>query len=505
MLFQTLCRRSLPAMFALIGCFTAFGNAAGEVRTWSTADGKYQTMAEFLKLEDQKVYLRRSDGKEIAVPLRVFSTTDKEYVRREVLRRRNEEAPAAANDTSAAPSSVGDWPRWRGPNNDGISQEKGLLDQWPADGPPLVWQVEGLGTGYGSVSVADGKIFVMGRIDGMEYLMALDVNDGSQIWATPVGRGSRERGPNCSPTVDGNRVYGLSFEGDLICVEAATGKELWKKSFPRDFGGRMMSGWGYSESPLIDGDRLICTPGGQQAMMAALDKETGRTIWQTAMPDGGQAGRDGAGYSSAVVSHAGGVKQYVQLVGRGVIGVDAASGRLLWRYDRVANGTANVPTPIVKDDYVFCSTGYNDGGTALLQIIGGRGGMNVREVYYKSSREMQNHHGGMILLGDHIYMGNKHNQGFPLCINMKTGQIAWEPGRGPGNGSAAIVYADGDLYFRYESGVMALIEATPQRYNLKSQFQIASRRAQSWPHPVIASGKLYLRDQEVLLCYDIRQ
>jgi outer membrane protein assembly factor BamB len=381
----------------------------------------------------------------------------------------------------------------------------GLLDQWPAGGPPLVWQVEGFGTGYGSVSVSGGKLFLMGRRDGTEYLTAVNAKDGTTMWSTPVGPGTRERGPNCTPTVDGDLVYGLTIEGDLLCAETAAGREVWRKNYPRDFAGRMMSGWGYSESPLIDGDKLICTPGGPNAMMAALNKKTGAVLWTTSMPSGGRRGGDGAGYSSPVLSQAAGVKQYVQLIGRGVIGVDAGSGKLLWTYDRIANGTANIPTPIVSGDFVFCSSGYGDGGTALLQLSRAVGGIAVREVYYKSADELQNHHGGMIQIGDYVYMGNKHNQGFPVCVNMKTGEFAWQPGRGPGSGSAAIVYADGDLYFRYQNGVMALIEATPQRYNLKGEFTIASRRGESWPHPVISDGKLYLRDQEVLLCYDVRQ
>ena len=400
---------------------------------------------------------------------------------------------------TTAPAAGKDWPTWRGPQRDGISQETGLLQSWPAEGPPLSWEIEGIGTGYASVAVAEGKIYTMGRRDGEEYIIALSEANGEEVWSAQVGPGKKQRGPNGTPTIDGDRVYGITIDGDLLCANKDTGRELWRKSFKNDFGGRMMSGWGYSESPLIDGDRLLCTPGSDRAMMAALNKLTGETIWESPLPPGGQKGSDGAGYSSIVISHAGGQKQYVQLVGRGMISV-SDSGKLLWTYNKVANGTANVPTPLVKGNYIFCSSGYGDGGSALLEVD--RNG-EVREVYYKSNNEVQNHHGGMILLGDYVYMGHGHNNGFPLCMKLETGEDMWRPGRGPGSGSAAIAYADGRLYFRYQNGVVALIEATPEEYRLKGEFKEPKLHAEAWPQPVIANKKLYLRDQQTLRCYNI--
>jgi outer membrane protein assembly factor BamB len=341
----------------------------------------------------------------------------------------------------------------------------------------------------------------MGSNRGGAHLVALDLKTGGKLWSTLVGGD----GPNCTPTVDGDLVYALGRDGDLLCAEAATGKEVWRKKFGKDFGGKMMSGWGYSESPLIDGDRLICTPGAEKAMIAALNKKTGATIWESPMPEVvGRRGRDGAAYSSIVVSQACGVKQYIQLTGRGVISVAAEDGKPLWAYNKVANGTANIPTPIVKGDLVFCSSGYGT-GAALLKIVKEDQGMKAEEQYFLPANKMQNHHGGMILLGDHIYSGHGHNQGFPLCVELNSGKTIWGPERGAGDGSAAIVYADGHLYFRYENGTMALIEATPKEYRLKSSFKLASIKGRSWPHPVISEGKLYLRDQDVLMCYDIRK
>lgn len=393
-----------------------------------------------------------------------------------------------------------EWPSWRGPNRDGISKEKGLLKEWPAKGPKLLWQAKGLGRGYSSVAIAGGKIFTMGEKRGGTVLMAMDMK-GKELWSASVGRGR----PNCTPTVDGDLVYALGRGGDLLCAKTGDGSVVWRKSFREDFGGRMMSGWGYSESPLVDGDRLICTPGASDASIAALDKKTGKVIWKSEMPgDIGKRGRDGAAYSSVVISNGGGVKQYVQLTGRGVISVSAKDGKTLWTYNRIANGTANIPTPIVSGDYVFCSTGYGT-GAALLKIVKKGDSLDVEEQYFLDRRTLQNHHGGMVLVDGYIYCGHGHNQGYPICIEMKTGKVMWGGGRtrGPGTRSAAVIYADGHLYFRYENGVMALIEATPKEYRLKSSFTLASVNGASWPHPAIYDGKLYLRDQDVLMCYDI--
>ena len=393
-----------------------------------------------------------------------------------------------------------DWTQWRGPHRDGISNEKGLLDTWTAKGPPLLWQVDGLGSGMSSVAISSGRIFTMGQRKGGADLIALELATGKKIWSIPVGGG----GPNCTPTVDADLVFALGRDGDLICAETATGKLVWRKKYSKDFGGKMMSGWGYSESPLVDGDRLICTPGSEKAIIAALNKKTGDTIWTSPMPETGNRGKDGAAYSSIVVSQACGVKQYVQLTGRGIISVSAEDGKPLWTYNKVANGTANIPTPIVKDDLVFCSSGYGT-GAALLRIVKDGQGLKAEEVYFLNANKMQNHHGGMIRIGDYIYCGHGHNDGKPLCIDMRTGKAAWGPERGAGSGSAAIVYADGHLYFRYENGIMALLEATPQEYKLKGSFKLASIKGKSWPHPVIVDGKLYLRDQDVLMCYDIHK
>ena len=418
-------------------------------------------------------------------------------------RSKAKKAAAAQNNLAAEEARRGDWSRWRGPNSDGISLETGLLDTWPKNGPPLAWRVKGLGGGYASVAVAAGRIYTLGKVRDKTYLHCRKVEDGSEVWKSQVGSGGD---PNCTPTVDGQWVYGLTLGGDLFCCQTESGSLVWTKNYGRDFGVDGTPSWGFSESPLVDGDRLVCTPGNNESLLACLDKMTGETIWTTKVEPSqlGRRGHEGAGYSSIVIGNAGGVKQYITLVGKAVVGVDAASGKLLWAYDRVANGTASIPTPIVEGDHVFCSSGYG-AGSALLKLNRSRTGFDVEEVYFLPGNKMQNHHGGMIHKDGFVYCGEGHNEGFPLCINSQTGKDAWREGRGPGSGSAAIAYADGHLYFRYQDGTMALIEATPKAYKLKGQFKIASHNGESWPHPVIAGGKLYLRDQDELLCYDIKK
>ncbi|HVR69673.1 MAG TPA: PQQ-binding-like beta-propeller repeat protein [Vicinamibacteria bacterium] len=400
-----------------------------------------------------------------------------------------------------------DWPQWRGPHRDGLSRETGLLQAWGPSGPPLAWKGSGLGIGFSSVAVAAGRIYTMGDRDGVQSLVALNQADGKRLWSARVGPTWDDRmgGPRGTPTVDGDLVFAIGTEGDLVCVESATGKERWRKSLPRDFGGRMMSMWKFSESPLVDGDRVVFTPGGPHAFIVAVDKRTGRELWRTAAPRPGPRGREGAGYSSIVISNGGGVKQYVQLTGRGLVGVRADNGQLLWAYNRVANDVANIPTPIVKGDLVFASTGYQ-AGSVLLKLVPAAGGVDAQEVYFLEARTLQNHHGGLVLVGDHVYGGHGHNRGFPIAVELATGKVAWGGDiRNAGSGSAAVTAADGHLYFRYQNGVVLLIEATPQAYREKGSFTIPDVGHPSWPHPVVAGGRLYLREQDALYVYDVRR
>jgi outer membrane protein assembly factor BamB len=397
------------------------------------------------------------------------------------------------------------WPQWHGPDRNGISPDTGLLKKWPDGGPALAWKCSGLGGGFSGVSIADGRIYSMGDRDGQQVLHARELEGGKELWALRVGDPwSNYSGPRCTPAIDDDRVYALGTHGDLVCADAASGKEIWRKSLPRDFGGKMHSVWGFSESPLVDDDKVLCTPGGPQAGIVALDKKTGATIWASTIPPLGDKGGDGAAYASIVIGNGCGVKQYVQLMGRGVVGVAADNGQFLWGYNRIANNTANIPTPLVKDDFVFCSTGYGT-GAALVRLEPANNGIEPVEVYFLEGNELQNHHGGMVMIGDYIYLGHGHNNGAPTCIEWKTGKRKWRKDRGPGRESAAVTFADGNLYFRYQDGVMALIAAQPKAYELRGEFKLPDVQQPSWPHPVITGKKLYLREQDNLFCYDIAQ
>ncbi len=486
--------------------------------------------------------------------------------------------------TASAFSATAEWPQWRGPNRDGISAETGLLKEWPTEGPKLAWQTKGLGKGMGSVAIFGGKIFVLSQRPGGQFVVAYDVATQKELWASRVSEKGDE--PTGTPTIDGGQVFAVSKDGKLLCCSAEDGKELWRKDFAVDFGGKMMSGWGFSESPLIDGGKVIVIPGSDPAAMVALDRKSGAVIWKAALPANvGSRGQEGAGYTGAVISNAAGIRQYVTLIGRGVIGVSASDGKTLWHYNRVANGTANIPTPLVWDDYVFCSSGYGTGAgllkiakspvdekaqpasdvakteeltkklaelnaeiktrrdareklskgapeyakadaavqslkpeiAKLEKVLGKTGegesavippvpGSPVRaeEQYFLNASTFQNHHGGMVRIGDYIYAGTGHNNGFPICLEWKTGKVVWNKERGPGKESAAVIAADGRLYFRYQDGTMALIDAAPAGYKERGVFKLAHTDGPSWPHPAIHDGKLFLRSQDVLMCYDLR-
>jgi len=407
-----------------------------------------------------------------------------------------------------------DWPQWRGPARDGICTETNLLSAWPKEGPPLLWNskvVNGgknIGFGYSSLAIVGGKVFTMGGHGGKDdmecFAYCLDEKTGKQLWETAIGpdKAGGYPGPRCVPTVDGNRVYVLSRLGVLMCLDTEKGHVIWKKDYPKDFNGKMMSGWGFSESPLIDGDKLVCTPGGNDAALVALNKMTGDVIWKCAIDKVG-----GAAYSSIVVAEVGGIRQYITLMhpSKGLVGVDASNGKFLWNYKKAANGTANIPTAVVKGDLVFTSTGYG-AGAAVLQLVPEGSGITANEVWFQTGKTLQNHHGGVVLIGDYIFGGHGHNQGWPFCVEMKTGKFAWEPVRGAGDGSACVLYADGHLYFRYQNNVMALVEATPEAYKLKSQFKLPTTSGAlgiGWTHPVIHNGKLFIRCDDQLLCYEI--
>ena len=400
-----------------------------------------------------------------------------------------------------------EWPQWRGPNRDGHSPDKNLQLDWNEKEPELLWVKDGTGSGYGSVAVAGGRIFSTGNKQNAQQVIAMNL-DGEIEWETAVSKSSPKHGypgSRCTPTVDGDHVYVVTSDGSIACLATESGELIWQKNFREEWNGKMMSGWGYSESPLVDGDWVLCTPGGSDAMVVALDKKTGAEVWKCVAPADEGEGKNGAGYSSIAVSNGAGVKQYVTLVGRGLIGIRATDGKLLWSSNQVANETANIPTPVCHGDYVFASSGYGGGGSVLVELSKDGDGVKAEDKYWLDNRTLQNHHGGMIRVGDHIYFGHGHGKGFPVCIEMKTGKIVWggARNRGVGSGSAAISLVGKHLIFRYESGELALVSATPDSYQLQGAIKPEYQKGKSWAHPVICGGKMYLREQDKLMCYKL--
>ncbi|MBL7189123.1 MAG: PQQ-binding-like beta-propeller repeat protein [Phycisphaerae bacterium] len=403
---------------------------------------------------------------------------------------------------------AGDWPQWRGPNRDGICDETGLLTSWPEGGPKLLWEISGLGKGYSTLAIVGDRFYTMGDVsvgsETVQCILAYDLSTHERLWTAEVGEPHSD-GPRGTPTVDNGLIYAVGTGGNVVCVSADSGELRWSKNLQKDLGGGKNPGWRFSESPLIDGDRLLCTPGGRDAVMAALDKKTGELIWKCSMPDIGPKGKDEAGYSSIVAADIAGVRQYVQLTNKGLVGVAAKDGRFLWGYNPIANDVANISTPVVCGDSIFCSTAYGT-GSALVKLSKTGDGVSAEEVYFLDANTFQNHHGGFVRIGEYIYGGHDHGKGKPTCVEVKTGKIMWQADQ-PGGGSAAVLYADGHLYFRYQDDVLALIEANPHEYNLKSTFKLPRRKGMSgngWAHPVIVDGKLYVRHADVLLVYDVK-
>ncbi|MBN1361210.1 MAG: PQQ-like beta-propeller repeat protein [Sedimentisphaerales bacterium] len=393
----------------------------------------------------------------------------------------------------AANAQVAEWYQWRGPERDAISTDSGLLKQWPSGGPELVWKTTGLGGGFSGVSLWADEIFTMGDKDDASYLIAVSRVDGTPLWSSKVGRAGgndpQRPGPRCTPATDGTRVIALAQYGELLCADVATGRELWRKSYQDDFGATTVPRWNFSASPLLDGDRVICLPGGPKGAMVALDKESGVLIWQTAEVT------DAASYSSIIDAEIGGVRQYIAVTDARVFGVRAEDGKLLWQAPREERNV--IPTPVYRDGIVFISSGYNAGCHAFRITVDG-GAFKTEPIY--DNPRIANQHGGSILVGDHIYV-SVDSGGRLTCLEFATGDIVWQDAS---VGKASLGYADGHLIVRSENGPVALVEATPAGYREKGRFDQPNRSDyNSWPHPVVAGGRLYLRDHDVLLCYEL--
>jgi outer membrane protein assembly factor BamB len=381
----------------------------------------------------------------------------------------------------------GEWPQWRGANRDGISKETGLLKQWPEGGPPLVWKASGAGGGYSSFAISKGRLYTMGLRGDREHIIAFDIANGKEVWATPHGgafRNDRGDGPRGTPTLDGDRLYALGGNGDLSSLDLKTGKVVWTMNVLQKFGGSNIK-WGISESPLVIGDKILVNAGGPGASIVALKKTDGTLIWKSQS--------DEAGYSSAIPVEMGDTTQVIFFTGSRAVGLDIRDGKLLWEYARPSNDVANVATPVARGNRVFISSDYGTGG-GLVEI---KADGKAQEVYF--TKEMRNHHATSILVGDHLY-------GFSSAIlkamRFDTGEVAWSD-RSVGKGS--LTYADGHLYAFSENGVVGLVEPNPTAYKEKGRFKIQQGSLPTWTHPVVAGGRLYLRDQDTIYAFDVRE
>jgi outer membrane protein assembly factor BamB len=390
---------------------------------------------------------------------------------------------------SASTLEPDDWPQWRGTNRDGKSTETGLMKSWPAGGPTRVWQATGAGEGYSSFSVSGGRLYTLGARGSTEYVMAFDEATGKKVWEVENGRrfsNDRGDGPRGTPTVDGSQLYAYGASGDLRALDAASGKTLWHVNVLQQFGGSNII-WGLSESPLVLSDRIIVNAGGPEASIVAISKKDGSVLWRSQ--------GDRAGYSSAILHEVGGIPQAIVFTASRGVGLDTRDGRLLWSYDRVSNRTANIATPIARGNHVFLSSDYGT-GAALLQLMPSGNTITAKEVYF--TNDMRNHHASSVLIGEHLY---GFSSAILTAMKFDTGEVAWRD-RSVGKGS--VIFADDRLYLYSETGVVGLAEANPAGYREHGRFEIRSGSLPTWSHPVVANGKLYLRDQDNIYAYDVR-
>lgn len=408
-------------------------------------------------------------------------------------------AAAFTIESSAAPPQPrggdgGGWNQFGGPQRDHRSTDTGLLDAWPEDGPEHVGAATNLGVGYSSVSFAPGLVLTMGSRGDDELVICLDAASLAEKWATRIGRTRADGmgdGPRSTPSVDGERVYALGAGGDLAALALADGRILWHGNILRAFNAENIT-WGISESPLVEGGRVVVTPGGRDATVVALEARSGRTLWRALVPGAPQAA-----YSSIIPVTVGGVRHYVNFVHTGLIGIRAADGAVLWGDDSAANATANCSSPLAWRQGVFAASGYGKGG-ALVALAAGRQGIRAAPLW--KTAEMKNHHGGMVIDGDHLY---GCDDALLTCLDLATGRVAW---RNRSVGKGAVVWADGKLVVRSEEGPVALVEATPRGYVERGRFTPQDRSERpAWARPVVADGKLWLRDQERLDVYSIAE
>jgi hypothetical protein len=407
-------------------------------------------------------------------------------------------------------ATADDWPQWRGPNRDGVSKETGLLKAWPTTGPKLLWTFEEAGVGYSSPAIVSDRLYVLGAEDpekgDREFAICVNAKNGKEIWRekldnSPGGYLTQwGGGPRSSPTVDGDFLYILGARGDLQCRKTADGSKVWGINLVKDLGGKIPS-WGYCESVLIDGDRLLCMPGGAKGTFACLKKKTGEVEWRSTDL------KDGASYSSIVIGSKP-IKQYITVAPTGAVGIRASDGKLLWKSAAGKNGTAVIPTPVVSDRFVFATSGYGSGCGAVELEADGSDGVKAKDLYL--SKTMINHHGGVIRVGEFIY--GYSDKGGWMCLDYlklekDNDDPVWKSNKLE---KGSLTFADGHFYCYGQKGVCALIEANPKEWKESGRFEIPKKTqfprksGNIWTHPVVANGKLFLRDHELIFCYDLK-
>lgn len=457
-------------------------------RTWTQSATNRTIEADFVKASGDKVLLKLSTGQIAEVPIGTLSADDQAFI--------VEQAKSPQSSSAAA-----SWPQWRGPAQNDISPDHGLLKEWPAKGPSKLWTYEDAGMGYSSFSIVDGTLYTLGTRGNDLYVIALNTTDGKEIWAQKAGMDEQKgystgwgHGPRSTPTYSDGHLYVLGPQGSLDCLEATKGKVLWSKDLTKDFGGKA-GGWGFSESPLVDGNRVIVAPGGETPIVA-LDKKSGDVIWKSSI-----AGAGNAEYATLVAAEIDGGRQYIKLFQSLLVGVNAETGSEIWRSTWARGKTAVIPTPIVDGNRVYITSGYG-AGSKMVEVKGG----SATDVW--DNTEMKNHHGGVIKIGDHLY-GFSDGGGL-ICQSWATGEMVWNE-KSQFLQKGAVHFADGMLYCLNESdGTVTLVEASPKGFNAKGQFKLAPQspnrnpKGAVWTHPVVLNGKLYLRDQEFISCFDVK-
>lgn len=484
-------RKNTSLLCLTLATVLGMGALSAEARTWTQAATGKKIEADFVRVEGDQVVLSVG-GRLAQVPLSQLSAEDQAFVK---------EAQSGGGASGGA--SAGDWPQWRGADHSGISPDTGLLAEWPEEGPAQVWTFDDAGMGYSSYSIVGGKLFTLGTRGSDLYAICVDISNGEEAWSTKIGGDDQKgynagwgHGPRSTPTFSDGHLYVLGPKGTLACLSAENGEVKWEKNLISDFGGKA-GGWGFSESPLVDGDKVLIGPGGSDAGIVALNKETGATIWTADEVKPGKAE-----YATIVPVEMNGVRQYIRLFEGELVSVGAEDGKLLWKTDWPGK-TAVIPTPIVDGNEVFITSGYGVG--CKLVRVGSDN--SVEDVWV--NKEMKNHHGGVVKIGAHVY-GFSDGAGL-ICQDWATGEMVWNE-KGQGKLIKGAVHAvEGNLVCLNEGdGAVTLVKATPDGFEQLGQFVLSpqsenrSPQGKVWTHPVVIGGKLYLRDQEHIVCYDLK-